>query len=184
MRTDRKNSFHTQTQEQHTITPTHLSTLTNTPSRTILEIELLHEQYCRDNSTTNYIYNNTTEIIVPGSLRRAYTDHLQLHESNTRPTTNQRTIKNSTRHCDKKPPQQTIIEHHHHNKEPRHLQHKHSLQHASNHPTQASPSIVPLFRSEVIGVTTLNSSDILGTGAGIELRSGGVQRWTGCVVLG
>ena len=33
-------------------------------------------------------------------------------------------------------------------------------------------------------MTTFDSSDILGTGDGSELRSGGVQRCSGCVVLG
>ena len=42
-----------------------------------------------------------------------------------------------------------------------------------------SCGFVSLFRSEkVTGVTMLDSYDILWTGGGFELRSGGMQRWS------
>ena len=68
----------------------------------------------------------------------------QHHSAPHRPTiyirmkpTQPQPTNNPTRHCDKKTPPQTIIVHHpHHYNEPRHLPHKQSLQHSSNHPTQ------------------------------------------------
>ena len=58
------------------------------------------------------------------------------------------------------------------------------LQHSSNHQTTKCIHFFFVLIREVMGVTTLDSDDILGTGDGIELRSWGVQRWRGCVVLG
>ena len=168
--TDRRTSFQTQTQEQHSIThqlifqhwttpnmvqhSSENNTWDRTPFQTTLYRTGHQQQHTRRHFTTNNIYDNTSEIIVPSSSRLAYTEHIQPHEINTTTNNNHRTINNPTRHCDKKTPPLSIIGHQHH------LPHKHSLQHTSNHQRQLSASIVSLFGSEkVICLTTLDSYD-------------------------
>ena len=134
-------------------------------------------------------HNSTTTTFMTAQRKSSFNHHSAAHIpticNRMKPT--QQKISNPSRHWDRKPPPQQIIGHHHnhHNNEPRHLPHKHSLQHSRNHQPQPSASIVSLFRwsDGVMGVTTLDSYDILGTGDGIELRSGGVHRWIGGVVL-